>query len=190
MQIPQIQIRQQNARLGIDADPGQLVIKQPKATIEMQAIHPKLHIDAEQGKLYIDNRRVQDALGNGPHLEVMNRIYSKCKEIVLQGIAKKVEDGNRMAMIHTGEDAIVALALQSTQDLDFFEYMYVGDASFDNIDIRFEPGKFDIQVEEGRVDIHVQSNRPEVQYYPGKLDIYVSQYAQVEIIPPQMNIKI
>ncbi|WP_026326562.1 DUF6470 family protein [Paenibacillus ginsengihumi] len=189
VRIPQIQIVQQPAKLGIDADLGQQELRQPRAKMDMKTVRPRLEIDAEFGKLYIDNSRVWDALGRGPHLEVMHRIYSECRNIALQGIAKIVEDGNRMAAIHTGENAIKALAEESTRDIDFFEYMYMGEASFDNIDMRYEPGTLDIQYIEGDTNIEVQVNPPEHRYTRGKLDVYMLQYPKVEITPPRIDLK-
>lgn len=188
--FPQIQIRQQYGKLGIDADPGQLDMQQPKATQEITTTPSKLSIHSEPGKLSIDNSKWHDALGHGPFLEVMNRIYSQSRNIALQGIAKIVEDGNRMAAIHTGENAFAALARESMQDIDFFEYMYMGEASLDNIDMRFDPGSFDIHFEPAKVEHRVTVNPPIIDYHRGKLEMYMLQYPSVEITPPQIDLKI
>jgi hypothetical protein len=190
LQIPRIQISQTSAMLGIDADLGEQSIQQPKADVEIKTVQPKLQINSEQGKLFVDSSRAWDALGRGPALETMSRIYSQAKDIALQGIAKIVQDGNRMAAIHTGENAIAELARESTNDIKFDEFMYMGEASVDNVDVRFEPGKLDIQVESGRVELNVQPNRPIVDYHRGKLDIYMQQYPKVEITPPQIDYRL
>ncbi|CAG7655454.1 DUF6470 family protein [Paenibacillus allorhizosphaerae] len=190
MQIPQIQIRQQQAQLSIDTDLGQLEMRQPKATFELRTVAPKLHIHSEEGQLSIDNSRWQDAIGLGHHLESMSRIYSTCKEIAIQGVARRVQEGNRMAAIQTGANVFADLAKESMNDVDNFQFMYLGNASYDNIDIRYESRPVDIQVEEGRVEKNIQMNRAEVQYHLGKRDIYLAQFPKVEIIPPQLDIKI
>ncbi|MDQ0918578.1 DUF6470 family protein [Paenibacillus sp. V4I5] len=188
--FPQIQITQQYGRIGIDADPGRLDIQQPKATQELATTPAKLEIDANPGILSIDNSRWHDALGQGPSLEAMNRIYSGCRDIALQGIEKIVEEGNRLAAIHTGENVIAALATESTQDVDFYKYMYIGEASLDNIDIRYEAGNLDVQFEPAKVEHNVTVNPPIIEYHRGKLEIYMLQYPKVEITPPQMDLKI
>jgi len=188
--LPQIQISQQYGRIGIDADPGQLDIQQPKAKQELTTTPAKLEIDANPGQLIIDNSGWHDALGHGPTLQAFNRIYSECRNIAMQGIAKIVEDGNRMAAIHTGENAIAALAQESTKDIDFYEFMYMGEASYDNIDIQYEPGPFHIQFEPAKVEHRVTVNPPIINYHRGKLDIYMLQYPKLEITAPQMDMKI
>ncbi|WP_284643216.1 DUF6470 family protein [Paenibacillus silviterrae] len=190
MTIPQIQIRQTPARLSIDADPGRLEMKQPKATFELKTIPGRLQIESGPGQLIIDNSAWHDALGVGNHLESMSRIYSTCKQIALEGIANRVAQGNRMAAIHTGENVIASLARESTKDVDNYQFMYMGPASFDNIDIRYEPTEVNIQVEEARVQKNIEMNPADIQYHLGKRDIYMAQYPKVEIIPPNMDIKI
>lgn len=188
--FPQIQISQQYGRIGIDADPGQLEIQQPKATQTLTTTPSQLEIHSGPGQLMIDNSRWHDALGYGPALEVSSRIYSECHNIAMQGIAKIVEDGNRMAAIQTGENVFASLAKEAAQDNDFNELTYVGDASYDNIDIRYEPGPFNIHFEPAKVEHRVNVNKPVIDYRPGKLDIYMLQYPKLEITPPQVDMKI
>jgi len=188
MPIPQIQIRQEYAKLGIDADLGVQDIKQPTATFELTTERPKLDIHSEKGVLYIDSSKAWDALGHGPFLETMNKIYSRAHEVVMQGIAKIVEDGNRMAAIQNGGNAIAEIAKE--KGAEFFEFEFMGDASSGNVSMHYVPGKLDIQVKEGKVNIETHPNRPEINYTRGKLDIYMLQYPKVEIIPPQMDIKL
>lgn len=185
--IPQIQIRQQRAQIGIDADLGQLDIKQPKATLEITTEPSKLEIHSEKGVLYIDSSKAWDALGLGSSLETMSRIYSKARDVALQGIAKIVENGNRLAAIQNGGNAIAEIAKEKGDE--FFEFEFLGDASMNNVELHYEPGKLDIQFKEGKVNVNTHPNPPEINYIRGKLDIYMIQYPKVDIIPPQIDIK-
>lgn len=187
MNIPQIQILKQSGILGIDADLGQQDIRQPKATFEIATTPPKLNIHAENGTLTIDSSRAYEALGRGPVLETLNKIYSQAKNVALQGIAKIVENGNRMAQISNPANAFAEIA--GNQALDFFEFEFMGDASVNNVVVHYRPGKLYIQVEEGKVDLNTHPNPPEINYTRGKLDIYMMQYPKIEIIPPQIDIK-
>jgi len=185
--IPQLQIRQEYARLGIDADAGTLDIKQPTATFEFNTEQPKLDITSEKGALFIDSSKAWDALGHGPFLETMNRIYTKATQVALQGIAKIVEDGNRLAAINQGGNAIAEIAKE--KGADFFEFEFMGDASVNNVSLHYQPGKLNIQVKEGKVNLNTHPNRPEINYNRGKLDIYLMQYPKVEITPPNIDKK-
>jgi hypothetical protein len=184
--FPQIQIRQQPAIMGIETEPGTQDIKQPKATMEMQIDQPKLEIRQQKGDLEIDQTRAWDALGQGPILAAMTRIYSQAKDEALRGIARIVENGNLMGDLRYKGNPIADIAQQST--LEHSEINYYGEASIGNVDIRYTMHKPEISVEEGKVNIYTRVNPPEIHYNNGKLHIYMKQYPKVEIIPPQIDL--
>ncbi|WP_235885914.1 DUF6470 family protein [Paenibacillus cymbidii] len=186
--FPQIEIRQTPAKLGIDADLGEYSIRQPKATYEMKRIPSQLEIHSQQADMKIDQMRAWDALGLGNVLESMHRIYAQARTVALQGIERIVQDGNRMAAIHTGENAIAEIAKRWGQSRQEFDYY--GPASIDNVDVEFHARKPNIVVTDGRIEVNARPNRPEIDYTRGKLDIYVLQYGKVDIMPPQIDLKL
>lgn len=186
--IPSLQIHQQYARLGIDADIGQQDIRQPRASINLQTVRPQLKIHSTQGDLQIDQSEAWSALGVGGHLAMMNHIYSEAHNVAMQGIARIVDNGNRLAAIHKGFTAIPDIARQ--QALEFFEFNYLTPASYDNVDVFYTARPPEIVVEMGRVDLDARVNPPQIEYIRGKLDIYMQQYAKVDIIPPQIDLQV
>jgi hypothetical protein len=185
MQIPQIQIRSQDAVLFIDADAGKQRIEQPAATIDMEQIRPEQHYRTTRGRLEINHDRVWDALGLGNNLQTMSKIYSMASDIALQGIARIVQKGDQMASIHLGGNPIAEMARDWQRT--FPEFNFIGEAAYDNIDIQYTPSELSIETTPGRVNLNVQVNKPILEYDRGKLDIYMSQYPKVEIIPPQID---
>ncbi|MBH5320620.1 hypothetical protein I6N90_22760 [Paenibacillus sp. GSMTC-2017] len=185
MQIPQIGIRQQHASLFIDADIGKQHIEQPKATVDMEQVEAVQQFQTTQGRLDINQDRMWDALAMGNSLETMSRIYSAASSIALQGLARIVEKGDQMAAIHLGGNPIAEMARDWKRT--FPEFDFVGEASFDNIDITYTPGELSIETTRGGVNINVQVNKPIHEYERGKLEIYMSQYPKVEFIPPQID---
>lgn len=185
MEIPQIQIRQQNAVLYIDADIGKQYLEQPRASVEMKQVQPKQHFSTSRGQLEINQDRAWDALGFGNSLESMSKIYSMASNMALQGIARIVEKGDQMAAIHLGGNPIAEMARDWQRTFPEFDFM--GEASYDNIDLNYIPSELSIETTPGRVEMNVQVHRPIHQYERGKLDIYMSQYPKVEIIPPKID---
>lgn len=188
MTIPQIQIHQQYGRLGIDADIGKQYIEQPQATLEIRQPQAELHISRTPGQLEINQDRAWDALSLGNNLETMHRIYSMASDMALQGLARIVEKGNRMASIHLGGNPIAEMARDWQRT--FPEFNFAGEASVDNVDITYTPGKVSIEVTPKHVEINTQINKPIHRYERGKLDIYVRQQPRVEIIPPKIDERI
>lgn len=94
---PILQIRQTPALLGIDADPGTYSITQPKAEFSVTTTPGELTVQSTRPELTIDQSRAWEAYNGGKMLDMNKRIYSGIQQLYLQGIAKKVEQGNRMA---------------------------------------------------------------------------------------------
>ncbi|MDF2958969.1 MAG: hypothetical protein K0S39_704 [Paenibacillus sp.] len=186
--IPQLQYRPQHASFRIDADLGQLEMKQPRPTQEIEQVPAKLDIKQPKADMDIDQTKAWDALGKANNLEVMLRIYSQAKDIALQGIGRRVEDGNRMAQITKGGNAFAEIA-QNIR-VSFPEMNFEGEASYDNVDIHYKAGKPDIQVEEGGAKITARVNPPEVTYHRGKFDFQMLSYAKMEFTPPQIDTRL
>jgi hypothetical protein len=189
--MPIIHIQQTPARLGIDADLGTQSIRQPRPTYEMEHQRPQQSIEQPKGELTIDQSKAWDALGLGGTMEMMLRIFGQGREIALQTVARIAEEGDRLAAVHTGEDAIAANA--SDIRLTFGEYQYAGPASYDNVDLRYVAQKPRIEAQDGKVHVNARVNPVEYEYHRGKLDIYMQQYNKVEFSPPpppQVDFKI
>jgi len=186
MAIGQIQIQQQPALIGINIKQAEQSIEQPQATIDMRQIPAKLSIDQPAGILEINQDKAWDALGLANNLEISSRIYSQATEIALQGVARRMQEGNQLGDIaHVKSNPIPEMVKDWRDSGPLLPV--VGMASIDNVDISYTPGKLDISVEQGGVDVHVTPNRPIHEYTPGKAEIYMQQYASVQITPPSID---
>lgn len=186
--IPRLQVRLTHAKLHVDADLGQYEMKQPRPTFELKQNPATLTMEQPRGDLQIDQTKAWDALGRTNILTVMDRIYSQARNIAMEGIAKIAERGDQMAAVHTKANAIADIAADTR--VSFPEMQYAGEASYDNVDITYTMRKPIIHWEQGGVELNTQVNPPEVEYHRGKLDIYMRQYPAVEMIPPQIDMKV
>lgn len=188
MRIPTIQIQTQPARMGMETIPFKLETEQPRATFELNTTAPILNIRSQPGELIIDQSRAWDALAMAPHLETMNKIYSVVKNIVLDTIGRIAEEGDQLAAIHRNTNAIADIA--ESRRADRFELAFAGPAGYDNVDIQYIAHAPEIEFIKGEVNLHAEENKPRHQFTRGKLDIYVVQYSKVEIIPPQIDLRV
>ncbi|WP_435167118.1 DUF6470 family protein [Paenibacillus glycanilyticus] len=186
MAIGQIQIQQQPALIGIQVRPAEQHIEQPQATIDMRQIPAQLSIEQPMGVLEVNQDRAWDALGLANNLEVSSRIYSQAKDIALQGIARRMEEGRQLADIaHVKRNPIASIS--KDWRIEGPPMPITGAASIDNVDLSFTPGKVQISVEQGGVELNVTPNRPIHEYTPGKAEIFMRQYASVQITPPSID---
>lgn len=187
MRFPTIQIQQQYAKIGIDADLGRYEMRQPRAELNIRTTLPSLHIESPSGELRIDQSKAWDALALGGNLQTMSRLYGQGRQAILEGIARRADEGRVLANIHQGSNAVAEIAA----DAAFRQrppLPVAGEASVDNVDFSYTAHKPNITVNEGSLDIEVIPNRPEITYYRGKLDIYMLQYGKVTITPPQIDL--
>ncbi|GBF10538.1 DUF6470 family protein [Tepidibacillus sp. HK-1] len=188
MKIPQIEIRQTYAKIGMDSKRATLQIEQPKAEVSIQQEPAKMEVQHTYPQVQIDQTKAWSALGKRPPLELQKVIYHETKRIVLDTIAKIAEKGDRLAAIHIKEDPIPEMAKENS--IQFYEFYYEGEPSYDNVDIRVIPGRLDIEWYRGKVDIEVKPNKPVIDYIPGKLNIYMLQRNSIEILPPKIDQRI
>lgn len=141
---PVVQIRQSPAVMNIDADPGTFSIRQPKADLSITTTPGELTVHSTRPELTVDQSKAWAAYNGGKMLEMNKRIYSGIEQLYLQGIARRVEQGNRMAEFFKPGNTISEVYGTDTLPNSFPEMR--GPASYDN------------------VDIHIQTQAPQLSY--------------------------
>lgn len=183
-----LQIRQTRAVIGIDADPGAYSITQPKAEVNITTTPGEMSIQSTRPELTIDQSAARAAYTGGDMMEMNKRIYSGIQQLYLQGLSRKVEQGNRMAEFFKPGNTIAEVYGTDTEPNSFPDTR--GPASYDNVDIHYQSFAPKIRFRAAEVDIQVERHRPEIEYTRGKLSIYMQQYASVEFIPPEVNVQL
>lgn len=187
--FPQIQIRQQYAQIGFRAEHARLYLQQPKAKMNYVRDPGTMDFRYRPGELEIDQSKAWDALGVGGILLAMNRLYKQARQAALEGIASIAQRGDRLAAIHKGGDAIVENAtIASRQKLYPFEY--AGDASYDNVDIRYTPMPAQTIIVAGKMHTIMEKQDLVIHAERGAFRAWMERYASVEIIPPQIDVRV
>ena len=186
--IPQLHISQTYARIGIQTTPAKVEIRQPQAAIEMHQEPAKLEIEHSYPQVEIDSRKAWGALGFVSFPDFPDRIYDRLNQIFLNNLAKKAEEGDRLAAIHQQEDPFAEMATDLSIELP--ELDYFDTPSYDNVDINVKPATLHLNWIKGGVDSRVQPNKPEINYMPGKVDVYLTQRNSLEITLPKIEQRI
>lgn len=186
--IPQIQIRQQYAKVGIETTNAKVEIKQPKADIKIVQEHAFVEMSSTPLKIEIDQIEAWSALGKRPSMEFTKAVYNDVNRIVLEATARIAQEGDRLAKIHIKKNPIPDMAFtNSTKSL---EINYEGMPANDNVRYNVILGELDYKINDGRVNIDVKPNMTIIDYTPGSVEIYLQQKNSIEIIPPQIDTKI
>jgi len=183
--IPQLQIRQTYAKIGIQTTPAKLNIQQPKASMKIHQKPIKVEINSTNPELNIDMTRAWSGLGKRTQSELTNTIYNQTKQMVVNGVAKIARDGDRLAAIHQQVNPIPSIAAQ-----DLFEMPPIqieGEAGYDNVDIRVQPGNLNIQWSGRTVNIDIQPQKPIINNQQGKVETYLRQKNSIQITLPNID---
>ncbi|MFD2881223.1 DUF6470 family protein [Paenibacillus rhizoplanae] len=70
---------------------------QPKAEVTITTTPGELKVQSTRPELTIDQTRARAAYNGGSVLDMNKRIYSGIQQLYLQAIARRVEQGTRMA---------------------------------------------------------------------------------------------
>ncbi|MGY5346099.1 DUF6470 family protein [Paenibacillus glucanolyticus] len=187
MIIPQIQIRQGYAKIGLETTKGQQSIEQPKASLNITQEQGQMEIQRSYGSLEIDSRRAWSALVRGKIEEVMDRVAQEAFRISMENIEKIVKNGDRMMAIHKGGNVFADIARQIASEERPIQI--AGEPGYDNVDITYLPSELKINFIPKGVTFNPEQHHPVINYNPGKLEVYLrsKNFISISIMGTQIN---
>lgn len=183
--IPQLQIQSQPALLDISSRKAELSIRQPRPVLEIETSSARMDITSPRPELEIDQHQAWRAYTGGSALEMNNQIYSELPALFLEGLAKRVEQGNQLAKFHLPGNSVAEIYGGDWKRDPFVEFR--APASYDNVDIHVRRNDPRIAIEPVAPKITAQTYQPEITYHPGQLSIQIKQYGDIKIVPPQID---
>lgn len=183
--IPQIQIKQTPAKIGIETTRGKMEIRQPKAQIQQETQAAQLSIEQYKPQLTIDQSKAFAAYTGGTMREMNDRLTSGYQQNFMQALAKRVDAGNQMAAIHQPGNTIANIYGTDDKALPLPEFR--GPASMANVDVRFETQSPNIDFKAAKVDVRIEAQPVEINYTVGSISMYLLQKNALEIIPPSVD---
>jgi len=165
----QLDIRTTNAKVNMS---------QPPADFEIERKQPKLIMQTDRLQIRIDQKECFNESGLMSPEALSNHLAQLGKRGVMDGIARRVSEGERLASVENGGNALAAIAKGNSYPT-YQISMVTMPRSRPKID--FVGGELDIRVEEGYININFRPNSPQAEYQPGRVDIQVRQYPQITI---------
>jgi hypothetical protein len=186
--IPQIQLQTTPIKIDYRTQPAKLEIQQPHAHITMRRtpIRFEVQVTAES-KFTIDQTAAWQATGLGGALYFGDKIYSESKNILLQAIGKMVQEGNRIGDLVNGSSIA---DLHAGKPLEALDFNYVGAASQDNVSFSYQRKEIAMQFDPGSLEISTVVSPPQYKFTPHKVEFILRQPNSLEIIPPQIDLKL
>lgn len=184
MRLPQIQIRTTDIQMDLIIQKPVQRIEQPKADQTISQPPAKLEINTTRGELRIDSSQARRDVGIYPTGEMIARYAQEGKQAALQGIARRVREGNQImegAGKGQGRQITQQIAKQNTGPKRSGPYNIKFIPSVGSVKINYTPGKTDIKITPGDLKINVKVNKPIHNYTPGKVTGVMVQRPRVDI---------
>ena len=173
-----IQIDTVKAQIYVKTTNAKVKIESPPADFEMHTKQAKILIQKEPIKLRIDQSQCFNESGLLNNEAQLEDNKNRSQQAVLQGIARKVSEGNQMAMIENGANMISEIAYSSTFDIREYD---MGIMPMSKPQIDFIGGELDIKVDDGYVQINSKPNMPKIDYEAGAVETSMSQQPSISI---------
>ncbi|GIO23873.1 DUF6470 family protein [Oceanobacillus sp. J11TS1] len=187
MEIPQIRMNAQQAKIQIHTTPAQLHISQPSGELTIRQPHADVTMRTKQGKLSIDQSQAWEDMNLLSAKKSIAKNAQAGKQAAMQATAKKARQGNELMRIEKNTDPIKSQAIengfssQKRLGLTFIPSTF-------SVKTDYEPSTLDIQVQTHRPIIEGRVNKPVIQYTPGSMETSLSQRAALDIEVVNMKI--
>lgn len=180
MNFPQIQIRTTKAILGLHIEKPIQHIEQPKADLYIEQPPATLTIDSRPARLTIDQSKAWSDMGLIGPLASAREFSQEGRQALLEGIARRAQEGDQLMKIENGGNAIAAIATEK----GLHPYKKLGIKfipSVNSVDIGYQPGYLNIEIDTNKPIIDAKINKPIHEYTPGDVSGYMIQYPSIKI---------
>lgn len=173
-----IRITTQQGQIGINTTNARLLITQRPAEIDTHTEQATLEMHTEQIQIRIDQQQCFNESGLMSPSAFSEDVSQQGKQAVYEGISRRAAEGNQMAAIEKGNDAIANIAFDNSFHIADFNITFMPKSK---PEIDFVGGNIDIKVNEGSVEMKVKINRPDIEFEPGSIEIFLKQKPDISI---------
>lgn len=180
MKLPQIRIQSTFIQMGLNIIPPKQEIRQPQAEVSIRQPPGELKIKTTAGKLHIDQSQSRADIGILTVSAAMQQYADRGNQAILEGMARRASEGNRMMKIENGFTAIQDIArekMQKTYAPVWMKFI----PQYGSTKINYEPGTIDIQYTARKPEIKVTPQKAIHSYTPGKVEGYILRENQLNI---------
>ena len=180
MNIPQLRMESTFAKIGIETSRSELQIEQRHADMSIEQPKAEMMIDRRPPRLTIDQTRAFEDVNLKSVFRMTEDAAQAGYQQVMNAIASKSQEGEELMMIEHGFSAIPSQA-QRNSETPPVDFNIGWIPSHNSVKINYDPGETNIRWNTRPVSIDVTPNKPNINYYLGKTDIYMQQKNSLSI---------
>jgi hypothetical protein len=180
MNLPQIRMESNFAKIGIETNRGQLQIEQRHADMSIEQPKAEMIIDRRPPRLTIDQTQAFEDVQLKSVFRMTEDAAQAGYQQAMNAIASKSQEGDELMMIEHGFSAIRSQA-QRNSEAPPADFNIGWIPSHNSVKINYDPGETNFRWNTRQVNIEVTPNKPNINYYPGKTDIFMQQKNSLNI---------
>lgn len=172
-----INIDQQNAKLALSITDPAISLRRKPAKLEMHTEAAVLEIRQSPGTMVIDQSPCRASYGLKTITQFTGDFAQKGMQAAFEAIGEIAEEGERLARIESGENAIVAIAVENSTD----EPVEVVLKSIPRPYIHYYPQPVEYNYRAGQLNVQYQRGDVDLQLNRGVVDITMVQYPSIRM---------
>lgn len=180
MNIPQIRMESQFARISIEQTKPVQEIEQPPASVAIEQPPANLEIEQIPGKLTIDQSQAWEEMDLKSVFKRSAEYAQQGYQAWLDGMVRVSQQGDELMRIEHGGDPLVSQAIENSENPPY-EFNVGWIPSPFSVKIDYEPGTVNIRAQANKPIIEATPNKPIHRYTPGKVNIYLAQRNELSI---------
>ncbi|MGN1399869.1 MAG: DUF6470 family protein [Bacillus sp. (in: firmicutes)] len=180
MRLPQIRMETTPAKIAIETRDAGLQIEQPSAELAIEQPKPELFIETTPGKLTIDQTEAWESMNLKTVARRIEEAADEGRQALLEGMARRTEEGIRLMEIHKGGNPIADIAGRNSKRPE--KYFNIGfiPPPF-SVKLNYQPAHVQIDWQVYKSIIKTQTNKPVFRYEPGGVEVSLSQRNSLHI---------
>lgn len=180
VQLPQIRLESQTAKISLTQTPGRQEIRQPRAELSIEQPKANLSIQTTPGKLTVDQTRAWEDMNLPSPLRSVAIAANQGVNALMEGIQRRTQQGADLMEIENGGEVIAYQAeINGHEQTKLIGLKYI--PSHFSVDINYQPGNVQIDAQANQPIINSSANRPEHNYQAGKVDVQMERYNSLDI---------
>lgn len=180
MQLPQVRLQSQQAKISINTTDATVNIRQPEAEQTIRQPQAEITMHTTPSKLTIDQTQAWNDMDLKSVFKRTEDFAKLGKKSYLDGIARRVQEGKELMQIEKGGDPIVAQAKRvDERKLKDFALGWIPSQFAVKTD--YQPSKLDINVKINRPEIINTPQKPQINYQKGQVDTGIAQYQSLKV---------
>ncbi|KMY55509.1 hypothetical protein AC623_17480 [Bacillus sp. FJAT-27231] len=180
MQVPQIRMTSQQAKIEMTTQQPVQSIEQPSAELDLQQPPAEMTIERTPARLTIDQTKAREDMDLKHISKRIEEAAQQGYQDWLGGLERVSSQGDELMMIENGGEPLIDQAKQNSEGPELeFNIGWIPSAG--GVSIQYDPGKVDINVKVNPVINNTRPQKPIYNYQPGKINISMKQYPSLSV---------